>query len=259
MVPSCSPAANCLRLGMTARHTRLATEQLRKVDVAGCEAISAYLAVILDRVADRSSTSCTWTVTRDSIRNTFARFALPVAWDFAEGVPIAEASGGYPGQIELVAQFLTHSLRMATASSAPLIERRSAIEQKKVDYDVIITDPPYYDAIPYSDLMDFFYVWLRRSLYGLSADIDDAFREPVRPKWNHQTNDGEIIDDSSRFNGDNDRSKRAYEDGMFRAFEGLPSCIKAKWTPGRSFRKQAVGRLGGFSTCDDPGWFCRRR
>ena len=215
-----------LALGTIVRHSRAATEQLRKRDPDACEAISAYLAVILDRVADRSSTSCTWTVTRDSIRNTFARFALPVAWDFVEGVPIAEASGGYPGQIELVAQFIDHSLRMGIESSAPHIERRSAIEQSTPTYDVIITDPPYYDAIPYSGLMDFFYVWLRRTLHGISAEIDDAFSEPVGPKWNHQTNDGEIIDDSSRFGGDNDKSKQAYEDGMFRAFQACHQALR---------------------------------
>jgi adenine-specific DNA methylase len=50
-------------------------------------------------------------------------------------------------------------------------------------YDVIVTDPPYYDAIPYSDLMDFFYVWLRRSLRGQSPGLDAAFSEPLSPKW----------------------------------------------------------------------------
>ncbi len=205
-------------LGTLVRHSRLASEQLRSRNVQACEAISAYLALTLDRVADRSSTICTWTINWDKIRNTFARFALPVAWDFAEGVPTAEASGGYPGQLELVSQFLDHSLRMGIVASAPLIERQSAIARRTSSYDVIMTDPPYYDAIPYSDLMDFFYVWLRRTLYGVSPEIDTAFREPLGPKWDHQANDGEIIDDSSRFGGDNERSKQAYEDGMFRAF-----------------------------------------
>ncbi len=215
-----------LTLGTMVRHSRLAAEQLRRRDGDASQAISAYLALILDRVADRSSTICTWTVNWDKIRNTFARFALPVAWDFVEGVPTAEASGGYPGQIELVAQFVDHSLKMGVESSAPFIVRRSAIEQQGSKYDVIVTDPPYYDAIPYSDLMDFFYVWLRRCLQGVSTEINDAFREPVGPKWNHQTNDGEIIDDSSRFGGDNDKSRQAYEDGMFRAFQACHDALK---------------------------------
>lgn len=215
-----------LALGTFVRHSRLAAEQLRNGEAQACEAISAYLALTLDRVADRSSNICTWTINWDKIRNTFARFALPVAWDFAEGVPTAEASGGYPGQLELVSQFLDHSLRMGIAASTPSIERLSAIAPRTSSYDVIMTDPPYYDAIPYSDLMDFFYVWLRRTLVGVSPEIDAAFSEPLGPKWDHQANDGEIIDDSSRFGGDNDKSKQVYEDGMFRAFLACNEALK---------------------------------
>jgi putative DNA methylase len=215
-----------LALGTIVKHSRIAAKLLVKSNDEASEAIAAYLALMVDRVADRSSSICTWTVTRDSIRNTFARFALPVAWDFAEGVPIAEASGGYPGQIELVAKFLDHSLRMGIAASVPSIERRSAITTQAAGYDLIITDPPYYDAIPYSDLMDFFYVWLRRTLYGISPEVDAAFRNPLGPKWDHEANDGEIIDDSSRYDGDNDKSKQAYEDGMFRAFLACQQALK---------------------------------
>jgi hypothetical protein len=66
--------------------------------------------------------------------------------------------------------------------------------------------------------MDFFYVWLRRSLHGLSSEIDSAFREPLGPKWDHDRKDGELIDDASRFGGDRKKSKAAYEEGMYRAF-----------------------------------------
>ncbi|MDI3538715.1 MAG: putative methylase, partial [Bacillota bacterium] len=93
-----------------------------------------------------------------------------------------------------------------------------------------ITDPPYYDAIPYSDLMDFFYVWLRRTLHGLSAEIDEVFREPLAPKWDHEKNDGELIDDASRHGGDKAKSKAVYEEGMFRAFQ---ACYRALTPEGR--------------------------
>lgn len=216
-----------LALGTFVRHGRIAAQQLKIRDIGASEAISAYLGLTLDRVADRSSTICTWTVDWDKIRNTFARFALPVAWDFAEGVPTAEASGGYPGQLELVAQFLDHSLKMGVTATIPSIKLQSAIAPGSENFDLIVTDPPYYDAIPYSDLMDFFYVWLRRNLYGISSEIDAAFSEPLGPKWNVQTNDGEIIDDSSRFGGDNDKSKQAYEDGMYRAFQACHQVLKS--------------------------------
>jgi putative DNA methylase len=84
--------------------------------------------------------------------------------------------------------------------------------------DLVVTDPPYYDSIPYSDLMDFFHVWLRRTLQGLSDEMDAAFSSPLSPKWDHDRNDGELIDDASRFSNDKAASKKNYEDGMALAF-----------------------------------------
>jgi hypothetical protein len=90
--------------------------------------------------------------------------------------------------------------------------------------DVVITDPPYYDAIPYSDLMDFFYIWLRRS-FGETAISDRLpFKEPLSPKWEDNKQDGELIDDESRFGGDREKSKKTYEDGMGRSFQNI--CTK---------------------------------
>jgi hypothetical protein len=78
--------------------------------------------------------------------------------------------------------------------------------------------------------MDFFYVWLRRTLNGLTPEIDEAFRQPLGPKWNSEKHDGELIDDSSRFSGDKAESKKAYEQGMFRAFQ---ACDRALVRDGR--------------------------
>lgn len=94
-------------------------------------------------------------------------------------------------------------------------------------YDAIVTDPPYYDAIPYSDLMDFFYVWLRRTLWGLSPEFAKAFNSPLALKWDHDKSDGELIDDASRFGGDKEASKRNYEEGMARAFKACNEALKA--------------------------------
>jgi hypothetical protein len=90
----------------------------------------------------------------------------------------------------------------------------------------MLTDPPYYDAIGYSVLMDFFYVWLRRALYGLSDEIDAAFSSPLSPKWDHDRNDGELIDDASRFGNDKAASKKNYEHGMARAFAACHTSLK---------------------------------
>ncbi len=94
------------------------------------------------------------------------------------------------------------------------------------EYDAIITDPPYYDAIPYSDLADFFYIWLRRTAWGLSDEIDAAFGAQLGVKWDHETRDGELIDDANRFNGDRGASKRNFEDGMAAVFRSCQSALR---------------------------------
>ncbi len=91
--------------------------------------------------------------------------------------------------------------------------------------DVIVTDPPYYDAIPYSDAMDYFYVWLRRSITGVNSATDQILTKPLGPKWDHESKDGELIDDAGRFDGDKERSKANYEDGMFRAFKACHAAL----------------------------------
>ena len=182
------------------------------------EALAAYLALTVSRVADRGSALATWTNDREGIGHTFARFALPMVWDFAESCPLGETTGGFSPSVEWIARVAEHLDDATAGAPAPQVLLQSAAEPLPGDLDVICTDPPYYDAIPYSDLMDFFYIWLRRTLYGLSPETDLAFAHPLGPKWDAESEDGELIDDAARFNGDRNASKQNYEDGMARTF-----------------------------------------
>ena len=182
------------------------------------EAIVANLALVNDRLADYSSTACSWINTPEAPRNTFARFALPIVWDFAEVNPLSSTADNFLGALGWVSRFNDHTAESAQSAETTSAQAASAARVSG-EYDAIITDPPYYDAIPYSDCMDFFYVWLRRATHGLSPKIDAAFQEPLGPKWNHSTGDGELIDDASRFEGDQRLSRQNYEDGMAKAFQ----------------------------------------
>jgi adenine-specific DNA methylase len=218
-------------LGTLVRITRDAGREIRNVgydrDVdSWAEAVSAYLALSIDRLADYSSAVCSWHNSGEKIGHTFARFAFPMVWDYAEVVPGADTSGGYPGAVEWVADCLSHLLSCGSGAPGPSALQGSVISKPHKQCDLVVTDPPYYDAIPYSDLMDFFYVWLRRTLHGLSPEIDQAFKEPLSPKWDHEKQDGELIDDASRFGGDKEQSKKAYEDGMYRAFRACHQTLK---------------------------------
>lgn len=125
----------------------------------------------------------------------------------------------------------TISKASAQPVPTPQVRQASAIAlSEEGQYDLVVTDPPYYDAIPYSDLMDFFYLWLRRTGVGLSPAFDQAFQAPLSPKWDQERRDGELIDDSSRHSGDAAKSKQAYEDGMAQVFV---NCHRALTPAGR--------------------------
>ena len=189
------------------------------------EAIIANLAVVTDRLADYSSAICSWHNSGEKLGHTFARFALPIVWDYTEVNPLSNSSGNFLGALDWVSRFVAHAIESAQLAETTSVQGTSATKASGV-YDVILTDPPYYDAIPYSDLMDFFYVWLRRSTHGLCSEIDATFGEPLGPKWDHDTGDGELIDDASRFNGDKTLSKRNYEDGMATAFQACHAALQ---------------------------------
>lgn len=210
-----------LALGTFVRYTRATLEVLyaEKYPAEWREAIVANLAVGLDKLADRQSVLCRWDMAYSKINSTFTRFALPILWDYCEGNPFSETTGNYRSCVEWVAEVIGHVSLAVIETPTPNVINESAILQRKQTYDLILTDPPYYDAIPYSDLMDFFYIWLRRTLYGLSSNIDTTFSLPLAPKWDHDQNDGELIDDSSRFGGNKSRSKANYEEGMARVFQ----------------------------------------
>lgn len=218
-----------LALGTFVKHIRDAHEAM---SIAGysmgwAEAVHGYLALSLDRLADRSSTVCRPdpTPTQSGVINTFSRFALPMTWDFIEAVTIGEYSGGFSGAVEWVAKVAEQAQSFIGAPN-PVVLQTSATQDLGMGFDVIATDPPYYDAIGYSVLMDFFYVWLRRTLHGFSSEIDTVFGEPLSPKWDHEAKDGELIDDASRFDGDREHSKAVYEDGMARAFQACHQALE---------------------------------
>ena len=220
-----------LALGTFVQEIRRLSEAMAAWPEAWREAVIAILTPTISRLADRGSTLATWTNDPEKVRSTFARFALPMVWDFVEACPLANTSGGFIQAVEWTAEAGEHLLAATRDAPVPAVLRRSAAEpQDAADgdhgFDLICTDPPYYDAIPYSDLMDFFHVWLRRALRGLSPALDAAFETPRGPKWNATANDGELIDDAARFGGDREASKRNYENGMARVFSQFSKMLR---------------------------------
>ena len=127
---------------------------------AYAEAVGVYLALAVDKVADRNSTVCAWASLREHARNTFGRQAIPMVWDFAESNPLSDSSGNFLGGILSIGSGLGSVHTDLGGHGSQRDARSIALRPEKV----ISTDPPYYDNIGYADLSDFFYVWLRHSL-----------------------------------------------------------------------------------------------
>ncbi len=220
-----------LALGTFVQEIRRLPETMVAWPEAWREAVVANLTSTISRLADRGCSLATWTAGAEQVGHVFTRFALPMVWDFAESSPLTDTTGGFIQAVDWTAGVCEHLLAATHDAPVPAVLRRSAAEPQDAaegddGFDLICTDPPYYDAIPYSDLMDFFHVWLRRALRGLSPEIDRAFEAPLGPKWNAAANDGELIDDAARFGGDREASKRNYEDGMARAFSRFHAALR---------------------------------
>ncbi len=189
------------------------------------DSLIGLLALSEGRLADFCSTCVTWTPGGEFLGHTFVRWALPFVWDYCEGTPLGTTSGNFLGATEWIAKVTDHTLSTAKSSPRPKVMKESATQQDHGQtIDVIITDPPYYDAVGYSVLMDYFYIWHRRILSGIIQDSKYVADQELAPKWDHESNDGELVDDASRFDNDKVKSKNSYEDGMYRAFQ---SCFKS--------------------------------
>lgn len=147
-------------------------------------AVRSCLALAVDRLCDYHNTGCSWNPSGAALPHLFTRQALPIIWDYGEANPLAASSGSWAGAVDHVVRGLRNAhvtadsppgdhgadVGMASASHHPLPTDCAHI---------LITDPPYYDAIPYADLSDFFYVWLRRML---APDHPELFTTALVPR-----------------------------------------------------------------------------
>jgi adenine-specific DNA methylase len=181
-------------------------------------ALLTYLGLVVDRIADYNSTLCTWHNTGEKINHTFTRQSLPMVWDYIELNPFSGSTGDWTGALDWVVRVVEHCV---TADGQPADARQGTVTRLSYPadhFDAVVTDPPYYDAVPYADLSDFFYVWLKRTVGGFYPDL---FRFPLTPK------SAEIVQmsdlDPDRYGH---KSAEFYERQMTRSFEQARRVLK---------------------------------
>lgn len=183
------------------------------------KAIATYLALGLNRTADRNSVIASWDVTRESTRNTFARQALPMTWDYAETNVLGDSTGNFLSSTEWICLVAKHCLEFMVNNVATTTQS-SATNLSYPDnyFDAIITDPPYYNSVPYADLSDFFYVWLSRIIGEYYPEL---FATPLTPKSEEIT---EMKGwDSARYSNKN---QQFFEEKIGQAFQEISRTLK---------------------------------
>lgn len=160
---------------------REAGNRLAKTEDRGLAvAVQTLLAFMLGKQADLGNSLCAWEPVAECPRHLFGRQAIGIVWDFAEGVVTGDSSGGWSIQVDRL-EHLLKSLVSNWSTTGDAVQS-SATKHPLADdsTQAVITDPPYYDAIPYADLSDFFYVWLKRSLPGTHGELFDEELSPKR-------------------------------------------------------------------------------
>ena len=184
--------------------------ELRRL-TASAQTDRELLALALSRASNSGCSLCRWHTSGEKHEGVFSRQALPIVWDFSEGNPCSESTGNYGGAVDWVADVVdswpgSHSgqVQQSTAINHPLPSHSA---------HAWFTDPPYYDAVPYADLSDFFLVWLKRTLPN-----HPLLRNPFEPDNELSPKILEAVQDETKSSGGQPKNREWFEQAMAEAF-----------------------------------------
>lgn len=155
------------------------------------DAVSSTIALVLDKLIDNNAALCMWQLNTPNAAHVFGRWALPMVWDYAEVNPISAAGGTATSLAKKVREGISNLIKGNYESGISHNADAASIPLPNDCADLFFTDPPYYDAIGYSDIADFFYVWLKKMPFlenlnlfqeNTSAKEDECIVDPVRKK-----------------------------------------------------------------------------
>ena len=189
---------------------RAAEEEMSKrgLEAERRKAIVTYLGLVVDRVAMFGNRLCAWYYQEQAVSGAFGRQSLPMLWDYGEVALGADISGGIGGGISRIVDTISAADEMPAPATVVRGQAQNA-SQFFEQCDAVITDPPYYDNIPYANLADFFYVWLKRTVGHLYPEHFGSEGTPKKP---------EAVADATRHGGSRQRAKEAYELSMAQSF-----------------------------------------
>ena len=177
-----------------------------------CSVLKTYIGIWIDRISIVNTSFGRWDVSRENNQSPFSKQAIPMMFDYPESNPFCSTSGSAVNQLEWITRYIeseSYEPFVANVINASSGER-SQFSQKELA--CVVTDPPYYDAISYADLSDFFYVWLKRTLsnvYPLN------FATPLTPKSE------ECTAIKYRHEGNENKAKKHFEDKLTQILDAI--------------------------------------
>ena len=175
------------------------------------DSLRTGLALAISKNADYCSALGSWHLSGEKVSHLFARQAIPMVWDFTESSPLCDATGNWMAHVEWVAKVIDQQ----SVTGMGQIQAADAIEHPLPDQasGVWFTDPPYYDAVPYADLSDFFLVWLRRSLPS-----HPLLRNTFDPGDHLSPKVPEAVQDETKISNGQPKTREWFEETMATAF-----------------------------------------
>lgn len=160
------------------------------------EAITTYLSVMLTKYVDHNTLGTHWHPVFLTIANTLAMRGITMMWNWTDENVLTRFTGSWIRNIEIniesLSYFTTCNFRESNSRAIHILQDDTTI-LNKIDlnkkFDLIVTDPPYYDDVPYAELSDFYYVWLKRALSDVEGSrlvprfIPEVFFEMVGDGW----------------------------------------------------------------------------
>lgn len=200
-------------LAVFAKHVRHSLNNQQDEYSVAVRAVRAVLTMAHGRLADKCAIQCIWNSAGEKLEHVFSRQAISMSWDYGELNPFSGRMGDWEANLKWVMLSIASGAFVATSAE---VRRGSATRLPEPDgaFHAVVTDPPYYDAVPYSDLSDFFYVWHKRCL---GNSLPELYRTPLTPKAQ------ELVQQSHRYTPAPKRVKTLdfFEKGMREAFSEM--------------------------------------
>lgn len=200
-----------LALQTLVKHSLELQAELRATEDDYGKAVATYLGVLVDRVAAVQTSFGRWHISGEKLEHPFSRQAIPMVFDYPESYPFGNVTGSANNQLAWVIRYINEESEGAFPANCINASSGDISQFAAKDLQAVVTDPPYYDAIAYADLSDFFYVWMKRSM-GMLYPMTFAF--PQTPK-------GEECTALKHHHGSDTEAKAHFERKLLAIFHAL--------------------------------------